>query len=775
MGSAALAATAFGTAAAQTSEAGADAAAADRGPVIDEIVVTAQRREQGLQEVPLSLSAITGEQLSDRQLTDVTDIAKVDPSVTYTQSTNPLNSSIRIRGIGTDVFSSAVEPSVSIVVDGVVMARQGQAFADLIDIERVEVLRGPQSTLFGKNASAGVLSITTADPTDTFTALGEVIVAELDEVQVRGTVSGPLSDTVGGRLTAYFKDVGGHVDNAYDGRNLNGNEAWGVRGKLLFEPSDTLSVNVIADYRDAEAECCAWQYRRVDSPALLAALGPVTPSDDNQQTFVGGEVLNESQSWGLSAEVEAGLGAYDLVSLTAYRGWDFQNTIDIDGTPSLGGLPVFLGGILGFDTNDGFTDIAQFSQEFRLASPGDGPVTWLAGAYASRLDLDRRFERRICLANFSDETCPALLSDINPALPGIPAAQSGFFDGTVDNTNLGLFGQIDWQATDRLTLTAGGRFIYDETEFSFARPNEPLRPGDSVNGANIPEADRFGEGQVDDTAFTSRLAAAYAASDDVNLYASYVRGFKGPTVDVGYEADDEPVGSETSDAYEIGLKSVLAEGRVVLNLALFDVTYDDYQAQTYNAAATEFRLENAGKVSTQGLEVDLTARPTDALRLGFSASFIDAKIDEFPNGQCYNPVSADPDCRADGTKDLSGGDLNNAPDIRLVTNARYDLVLPDTPFDLFLQADYRWQDEVQFSVTQNPETVQDSYGVFDLAIGGQDTEERITATVFVKNLFDQDYVDFILADPVNTGSVNIARYRPKAANRYVGAQLRVRY
>ena len=742
---------------------------------IDEIVVTAQKREQNLQDVPLSVLAISGEQLSERQLTDVQDIAQVDPSVTYTQSTNPLNSSLRIRGIGTDVFSSAVEPSVSIVVDGVVMSRQGQAFADLVDIERVEVLRGPQSTLFGKNASAGVLSITTADPTDDLTATGEVIVAELDEVQVRGTVSGPISDTVGARLTAYYKDVGGHIDNVTDGRNLNGQEAWGLRGKVLFEPSDDLSLQLIADYRDAEAACCAWQYRRVDDPALAAAIFPVVPSEENRQTSLGSDVSNESQSWGVSAEAGLALGDYDLVSITAYRSWDFQNTIDIDGTPSRGGLPVFLGGLLGFNTNDGFTDIDQYSQELRIASPGDGAVTWIGGLFASRLDLDRRFERRICLANFTDETCPALLSDINPAFPPIPAAQSAFFEGTVQNTNLGLFGQADWQATDWLVLTAGGRLIYDETQFSFARPNEALFPGDSVNGANIPDEDRFGEGQVDDTAFTSRLVAAYEATDDVNLYASYVRGYKGPTVDVAFEADDTPVGPETSDAFEVGLKSSLLDGRATLNVAVFDVTYDDYQAQTFDAASTEFLLENAGQVSTRGIEADLLARPSDAFTFGASVAYVDAEIDEFPGGQCFNPVSADPDCGEDGTKSLAGGDLNNAPELRFNLNARNDIALPDAPFDLFVQGNYRWQSDVQFSISQNPETVQDSYGVLDLAIGAQSKDDRLVATVFVKNLLDENYVDFLLQDPVRTNSVNIAQYAPKASDRYVGAQLRVNY
>jgi iron complex outermembrane receptor protein len=753
---------------------GATAQETDTSPSrVDEIVVTAQKREQRLQDVPLSVSAISGESLAERQIFDVADIALVDPSVTYTQSTNPLNSSLRIRGIGTDVFSSAVEPSVSIVVDGVVLARQGQAFADLIDIERVEVLRGPQSTLFGKNASAGVISITTQAPSDTFEATAEVLIAELDEYQARGTISGPISDKVGGRLTGWYRDVGGHIDNVFDGRDLNGQESWGLRGKLLIEATPNLDIQLLADYRDAEAQCCAWQFREVNTPALAAALAPVEPSDDNLQTNIGSDLLNKSEEWGTSAEINWDIGEHTLTSITSYREWDFENTGDLDGTPSAGGLPVFLGGILGFNTNDGFTNLRQTSQEVRLTSPDGGDLSYVLGGFAWNLDIDRRFERRICLANFTNEACPALLSDLNPALPPIPGAQSGFFDGTVDNTNLGLFGQADWRATDALTFTAGARLIYDETEFTFARPNQPLFPGDSVNG-NIPEEERFGEGSVDDTAMTWRFSAQYEISSDIMIYGGYTRGYKGPTVDVAYEPDDLKVDPETSDSFELGLKSTLADGRVTLNVALFDVTYEDFQAQTFDPNATEFRLTNAGEVSTRGVEADLAAQLTDAFRIDLSAAYIDAEIEEFAAAECYIGQTAAEGC-VDGFQDLAGGQLTNAPEWRLSANARYDLVLPSAPFDLFATGGYVWQDDVQFSLLQNPGTVQEAYGMLNASVGASSKDDRYVLQVFVRNVLDQDFAQFILQDPVNTGAVNIAHYQPKLAQRYVGGSLRVNF
>lgn len=745
---------------------------------LDTVTVTSQKREENIQDVPLSVSAVSGDDLSSQQISAVIDLSQISPSVTYTQSTNPLNSSVRIRGIGTDVFSSAVEPSVSFVVDGVVMSRQGQAFADLIDIERVEILRGPQSTLFGKNASAGVISIITRDASDEFEGTAEVLYAELEEYQVRGTVSGPLGDRVGARLTGYYKDVEGHIGNFFDDRRLNGSQSMGLRGKLNIEASDTLDLTLIADYRESEDECCAWQYRSLEDPFLANAILPVVPSEENRRANIDSDTINETEQWGLSAQADWSLENHSLTSITAYREWDFDNTIDIDGTPSQGDSNALTGGLLGFDVNDGTTSLSQISQEVRLASELAGPFNYVVGGFYSNLDLDRRFERRLCLINLNTENCPALI----PVAPGvaIPGAQSGFFDGTVDNTNYAVFGQVDWDFAEQWTLIAGLRALQDETDFTFARPFEPLVEGDAVQTVATPDGSpdgptnpaRFGEGTVDDSALTWKFALQYAVNENVNIYGSYTRGYKGPTVDVAYESDPDPIDPETSDAFEIGLKSVLADGRIVFNAAIFDVEYDDYQAQTFSADEDTFNLENAGTVSTTGFEADLTALVTDAFTVGLGAAYTDAKIDEFPDGQCFNPVANDPDCRDNGTKDLGGGELTNSPDWKFNANGRYDLELDNLPFDMFFTGAYRWQDEVQFSITQNPNTIQDSYGIFDASIGFTDKDDRYTATFFVKNLFDENYAAFILQDPVRTGSVNIAHYLPKNSERYIGVTLR---
>ncbi|MEO0981271.1 MAG: TonB-dependent receptor [Pseudomonadota bacterium] len=744
---------------------------------MDRVMVTSQKREQNLQDVPLSVGVFDGDTLSENLISAVTDLALLDPSVTFTQSTNALNSSIRIRGIGTDVFSSAVEPSVSFVVDGVVLSRQGQAFADLIDIERVEVLRGPQSTLFGKNASAGVISIITKDPSDELEFSGEFVYAELDEFQARATISGPIAEGVGARITGYYKDIGGHISNIFDDREFNGSQSFGVRAKVDFELSETFNFKLIGDYRESEDPCCVWQYREVTSVPLAQAIAPVSPDDENRNVNVNAPILNETDQWGVSGEAQWEAAGHTVTSITSYREWSFANQIDIDSTPSVG----VGAGLFGFDINNGMTDLEQVTQELRIESPPDQDFTYVGGLFLYNLDLDRRFERRLCILNLSEDLCPASL----PIAPGVAilGALSGFFDGTVNNMNYAVFGQAEWDITDQLTLIGGLRVLRDEVDFTFNHPPEPLPEfaGDTPLGPFEQGAGGFG-----DTAVTSRFTALYAVTEDVNVYAGYSRGYKGPTVDVAFESNPTTIDPETSNAFEAGIKSTLFDGRVTANLAFFNTDFDDFQAQTFNAAAGEFQLENAGSVRTRGVELDVTALPTEYLTISLSGAYTDAEITDFPIGQCFNPVALDVDCRAPGTldengidiggtKDLTGGELTNSPDFKFNANARYDIPLGALPFSAFVQGAYRWQDDVQFSLAQNPNTIQEAYGVVDASIGIQDNEGLYTLTIFAKNLANRNFANFLLQDPVSTGTLNIAHYLPKNAERYVGVSLRVDY
>ncbi|MGB7405578.1 MAG: TonB-dependent receptor, partial [Pacificimonas sp.] len=663
------------------------------------------------------------------------------------------------------------------------------AYTDLIDIERVEVLRGPQSTLFGKNASAGVVNVVTKRPASTFEAEGDVTVAELDEYRVRGSVSTPITDTLGIRLTGFYTDVGGHIDNQFDDREFNGAKRYGGRAKLDWDITPDVNFYLIGDYRKSEDDCCVYQARSFTDETWLGINGDLTPSPTNREVNVNAPIFNDTESWGASGEFTVALGDHTLTSITAYRDWDFANGIDIDTTPSIGG-------VTGFDINNGQTDIKQISQEVRLTSPAGGAIEYIVGAYFFDLALDRRFERKLCLAGLAPDDCPQISIPPAPGLPAIlPLSQSGFFEGEVDNRNYAAFADVTWNATDRLSLIGGLRVIREELDVFLFRPVEPLFPGDAVLNAQIAPANIFvdedNDGQLDDivqngdisdTAVTGRAVVQYDLDDDVNIYGSYTRGYKGPTADVAFDPDFVPGGDrsefvnvdpETSDAYEIGFRSQFLDRRLTLNVTAFYATYDDFQSQSFDSVATTFVLSNVGSVETKGVEIEAAIRPMDSLRFDFGFAYTDASVDSFPNGQCFTPNTADPDC-VDGVKNLAGATLPNSPKYRFIMSTRLDQPLSNG-LDGFVQTNLRFQSDTQFSLNQNPNTIQDGYAIVDASLGVASADDRWTVTGFVKNLFDKNYVNFLFQDPLYTGTVNIDQYAPKDADRYFGGSVRFRF
>ena len=439
----------------------------------EEIIVTAQKREQTLQEVPLAVSVLSGNALRDNFIDSIDALTTLAPSLTFTKGSSDANASVRIRGIGTFTFSRTVEPSVSFVIDGVSLARQGQGFQDLIDIERIEVLRGPQSTLFGKNASAGVINVVTKKPSDEFEFDAEVRYAELNEVNVKASVSGPLTEKIKGRFSSFYKKRDGHIEDTFDGRDLNGYENWGVRGKLLIEASDNLELQIIGEYRENTAACCVWQARGFTDDAndvsfaesnngisYLASNGGIVPSNSNNQSYVGGEIANDSDQWGVSLEANWDIGEYTLTSITAVKSWNFDNNIDVDGTANTiaitnvantTGLPVL-------DINGSEMAIKQYSQEIRLQSPIGEKFDYVVGLYGFKFDLDNRFDRRYGFI-FPFQVFPGFIVDL-------PLFASGSAYTAVRTRNIAAFGQANYHINEKLDFIFGGRVLNERLEYS---------------------------------------------------------------------------------------------------------------------------------------------------------------------------------------------------------------------------------------------------------------------------------------------------------------------
>ena len=748
------------------------------GTLMEEIIVTARKREQSLQDVSVSVMALPESLLKDSFLTDTEDLTQLVPSLNIQRAGAPRGSSFNIRGVGTQSFSSAVEPSVSTVLDGVVLGRSGMAFFQLLDVERVEVLRGPQGTLFGKNSTAGVVHIITQDPSDEFTASMSATAIEDDELQGGFTVSGPISDTLGYRLTGFYAWDDGFIENVNNGDDLNNSDEWSIRGKLRWDPTDTLSLLWSSDYNEFEGDCCVATLRSVEPwpeeppnnqdlvDDILDTLSPVKPSETN--TKVNHDFPDEldvnGRGHALTADWE--LGEHTLTSITARRKWEQETSVDADGLPErVATVEVWQGG---------HTEQEQWTQEIRLTSPEDQLISYVAGLYYFDQTINRTFDRFIGLGN--------------PALDGV--ATSNF---QVDTLNYAAFGEATWNISDDWRFILGARYTQDDIEFDFERPS---------NSAFQPTIEPFSKDVTEDDV-SGKATLEWNATDDMLVYATYVQGYKGPAFNITTGSSPEntqPVDPETSESFELGIKSNWLDNRLVLNLAVFHTEYEDFQAQATESELIldengnpvdqngdgvddrkfSFILTNVGEVTTEGIEIDLMAQLTDNLSLFGGVAFIDADIDEYPGGPCsfgqeFRGVgfNGQTGCGDDpAQQDLSGGELPYSPDWKFNLAANYTIPLERQSFDVVLNAAFRAQDDVQLSINQDVNQRQDAYEILDLSVKLQDKDDRYSAALFVKNAFDEDYVSGIAAQNENIMPNGYLQFFPRTWERRIGVEFR---
>lgn len=510
-------------------------------------------------------------------------------------------------------------------VDGAVLSRQGQGFQDLIDIDRIEVLRGPQGVLFGKNATAGLINVVTKRPSKKWTADLEGVIAELDEYRLRGSVSGPLADNLGLRVTGFWNDVGGHIQNVATGQAYNGGRSYGFRAKLEYEPTEALNLLLIGDYRKSEALCCAFQARVITNPVALAALAPIVPSPTNTRVANDQATFNNTEQWGVSLEGNLALGCHKITSISAYRTWDFANNIDVDGLNNprpLALLPLVATAIGQFNINGAQANIRQFTQELRLASSSGGLFEYVVGGYYFNLSLDRAFQRRVflCLPGGANGV-------LVPGQPcAAPQARSTFHNANTGTENYAGFGQLTLNLTKSLSLIGGFRLQHETVSYVGNRPGTPLIVGDiALNPASA------GSGSIGDTDLSLRGGVEYKFSRNAQAYATYTEGYKGRGYDVEVTANfatQVPVRPETVRSYEIGFKGATADRSLSANIALFYQDYTDLQVQATAVVngLTSFVQTNAGSSVSKGFEIEFQARPSKELTFTGGFTYLDATI-----------------------------------------------------------------------------------------------------------------------------------------------------
>lgn len=711
---------------------------------LEEVVVTATKREQSLQSVPIAVSVLSGEQLQAINLNSMEAITTHIPTVNFRANASNKDSALFIRGVGTISTSPGAEPSVSTVVDGVVFGRAGMATLDLMDVARLEVLRGPQGTLFGKNASAGVISVVSKPIAEDLKGFVDLGWYDGDEKRLRAGFSGALGAGVRGSLNATYGEFDGVLRNVFLGRKVQGYERKGLRGKLEIDASDALSITLIGDYMEADDTGSRGPWVR-PSGAVGATIAPVAAGAENREVSTNVLERVEDENWGLSAQLDWQAAAGTVTSITAYRKWDNTQFQDIDGTAVVSNAVAQLG-------DKGVVDYSQLSQELRLASPSGDIFDYVLGAmyYESKSDEIYRRDRVQC-----NGTLPNLPNGLTPCA----AVTTGF--GLADyGTKLeswSLFGEGTFKLGDSLRAIAGLRYTSDDLSYYHQRSSTFAGAVGGINPARTRVS-----GSTSESGLSGRAGLQYDIADDVMLYGTYSRGYKGPAYNAFFNMGttaDFALEKEVSDSFELGLKSLLLDGRMRLNVALFDTTFEGYQSNYPDlvAGVVVTRFINAGDVSTKGMEVDLEAQVTDAFSLLAAVAYTDATVDKF---KC--PAGATPaQCNIP-----SGTQLPFAPEWKMNLGANYGIDLGAMRLDLGL--DYTYQDDTQYDLTVATTSIQPSWDIINatVALSGGDGAWRVA--LVGRNLADESYSTNLLPGGTQRGV-------PRDDERYFGIQARMNF
>ncbi len=699
---------------------------------LEEVVVTAQKREQGYLDVPVSVNTFTGEVLDMAKVTEFQDMVQVSPSVTFSQTGDQRGVGVLIRGIGTTAFQTGVEPTVATVIDGITMGRTAQSVTDLDDIARVEILRGPQGTLFGKNSTGGLLTITTNNPTEEFEGKVRASISDDDAYVLSGVVSGALSDAVRGRLAAYSKSFDGWANNPYLGNKINGDKSWGTRGKLAIDISDSTELMLIADYSKQDRKCCDSVYIGTTNDALAAEYAKYGAEvNRNNTTWLDAqETFSNTETWGVSAEFNVEFDDWRFVSITGWRGFELETDQGVDGVPYYDDTAFDAPLFLVLDTNGaaytkhpsvdlpgGNQEQEQFSQEFRVESNNWDNMHVTLGAFYWNQTVDRYFQRIVYLA------------------PLGRGPFYGWMNSSVETESYALFASADYQLTDDLTLLAGIRYTDDDISASFDR-NSPS-PGPAVASSSA------GASQATESDVSGRLGLQYNLSDDWMVYATATTGYKSPGYDLIFastpERLEEPVPAEEVTSYELGVKGEFWDGRARLGATIFSTSFDNYQGQAFNQDTLTFSLISAGEVTTEGFEADITLKPTANWLINAGYAYTDAIYKTYPGAGCYPGQTEAQGC-VGGVQDISGQQVANAPKNKFTLQTRYDFDLGGAWMP-YVGGSYRYQSESPADLNGDPRTEREAYGILDIIAGVESIDGTWQAEFYVKNALDEFYVD----------------------------------
>jgi outer membrane receptor protein involved in Fe transport len=723
----------------------------------DEIVVTATRRESALQQVPIAVTPVTAELIRESGIRDIHDLANVAPSLQFNVSENETSATARIRGIGTQGSNPGLESAVGVFVDGVYRARNGVALTDLGELAQIEVLRGPQGTLFGRNTSAGLISISTAGPDlSNFGVGGDAAYGAYQEARIAGYVTGPIQrDRLAFRLfvaTSQRDGVNDLITESGAATDANDRNLWTARGQLLWAPSNDLDVRIIADVTDREENCCTGVFYdpsavngatgdgyAASNPAqAIASIGGFGPSgiaalgasDFSDRTVFGNREMAQNLSdAGVSAELnwQSPLGLLTLVS--AYRDWNFRQGQDSDFTAAdlLYRLP-----------GDGGFGFQYFTQEVRLTGR-NGPLDWLVGAYYINEQLSRRDTLRVG-SQYGDYFAALGTVSGNGAIIGAaPAFALVEGGGQRDNyrqngDSVALFTHNIWALDERTDLTFGLRFTEEQKDL-----RQTLQTIGAIPGT-FPWHNNALDGTTTQTRDEQELSGVFAArralGDAVSAYLSFAHGYKGGGFNLDRDFDgDNSFPAETVDAWELGAKTTWFDGALLLNAAVFDEQFENFQLNRFNGVS--FVVASIPEVSTRGVELDLIWQaPIEGLRMQGGVAYADARYGDNAGGWAVGGLFRLPDAQ-----------LTNAPLWTVTNSMTYEWPVAGSLMGL-AHLDFRYVSDQNTGSDLNPVKEQPAYFLLNGRFGLASEDERYAIEVWGRNLLDEDYAQIMFDAPL---------------------------
>ncbi|HEY5756927.1 MAG TPA: TonB-dependent receptor [Steroidobacter sp.] len=718
------------------------------GAHTEEVIVTAQRRAQNLQEVPVAVTAVTAEALEAARVENIANVQQISPSISFDTSNSAANSAnIRIRGIGTVGNSRAFEGAVGVFIDGVYRTRAGQALQNWLDIDGLQVLRGPQGTLFGKNTSAGALLINSTKPTlSDFDSNFELTYGNYDTLLARGVVNVPIGDRAAVRVGALWSEADGFIENPNTGDSYNERKPRAAKAQLLVEPTDSLTLRLIADYSEEKSNCCYGQVDDVDGPLqpfinlLTTARGLRPPSADfdDYEQVLSNDTQQDLTDKGVVLQADWELGEGNSVhSVTAYRSWKIQQD----------GMDADFTGANILTINESFrTDF--FSQEFTYNGTL-AKADYVVGAYFADEDIDATHQ--LLWGNQAQAYFDVLFQAQAGLPPGTSAAPTGLWsDAILPATSRSYAAFTHWSIglSDPLKLIVGARYSREDKTGAFKRFFFTPLPNAAFRLLNVQPGPEYSAKQQDD-AVTGTLGLQYQFTSDVMGYVSYSRGFKAGGVNIdntaagtrannpaevpGARPLDPRYKPEYVDGYEVGLKTEYADGRARSNFAAFYDEMKDLQVAQF--LGTQFTIVNAPEATVYGLEVENSFSLSDALTLGLDATWLaEAEFGE-----------------AASILNLSGRDFAQAPD--LAANLSLNL---DQPLSNSLSLTGRVAGTYsgdQFTNTSN-DLQRDAQTEVHLSVGLKASDNSWSVTAWCQNCSDERYVTQHFNSPLQGADAN---------------------